>query len=84
MSQSKSVLMTAFPVLCYYAVSVCLLRVYSIFTPFVVQDERTVLMITAIYGASIETMHLLLDSGAAPSINNKDKKVALLCSHPAV
>jgi hypothetical protein len=34
-------------------------------------------------GASIETMQLLLDSGAAPSINTKDV-VALLSSHLAV
>jgi hypothetical protein len=43
----------------------------------------TVLMVAAEEGASIETMQLLLDSGAAASINDKGK-VALLCSHFAV
>jgi hypothetical protein len=84
MSQSNSVLMTAFALLCHHTVSACLLQEYSIFTSFVVQrGGRTVLMVAAGAGASIETMQLLLDSGGAASINNKDK-VAPLCSHLAV
>jgi hypothetical protein len=53
----------------------CRLQVYSIFTSFVVQDERTVLILAATveFGASMEIMELLLKRGAAPSINNKDK-----------
>jgi hypothetical protein len=66
-------LMTAFVLLCHYTGSACLLRVYSIFTSFVVQDGMTVLMIAANKGACMESMELLLDSGAAPTINNKDK-----------
>jgi hypothetical protein len=42
------------------------------FTPFFVQEGRTVLMHAAGKkgGASIEIMQLLLDSGAAASIND--------------
>jgi ankyrin repeat protein len=59
-------------------VSACLQGGYLVFTFFVVQDEKTVLMIAAQDGASIETMQLLLDSGAVISINAQDK-VVLLC-----
>jgi hypothetical protein len=42
------------------------------FTYYVVQNGKTVLMIAAGNRASVETMQLLLDSGAATSINAKD------------
>jgi hypothetical protein len=56
---------------------------YLTFTPFFVQTGLTVLMFAANGRAGIKTMQLLLDSGAAASINAQDK-VALLCSHLAV
>jgi hypothetical protein len=71
--------MTAFPLLCP---PVCYNNNYSI-TPFFAQDRGTVLMIAAEKGASMETMQLLMDSGAKASINYRDL-VALLCSHFAV
>jgi hypothetical protein len=43
------------------------------FTPFVAQTGRTVLMVAAQGGASMETMQLLLDSGAKASINDYDE-----------
>jgi ankyrin repeat protein len=48
-----------------------------------VQGGRTVLMIAAGKGASTETMQLLLDSGAAPTINAKTM-VTHLCFHLSV
>jgi hypothetical protein len=42
------------------------------------QDGKTVLMSTAIKDVSVETMHLLLDSGAATSINAKGGAVTHL------
>jgi hypothetical protein len=53
------------------------------FTPFVVQSGETVVMFAARQGASMETMQLLLDSGAKASINTKDG-VENLRSHLAV
>jgi hypothetical protein len=53
-------------------VSVCLIRGYRVFTFFVVQDEMTLLMFAAENGASMETIQLLLDSGAKASINYRD------------
>jgi ankyrin repeat protein len=48
------------------------------FTYFVVQYGKTVLMIAAGNQASVETMQLLLDSGAATSINAKEGEVTHL------
>jgi hypothetical protein len=63
---------------------------HLIITPFVVQSGKTVLMLAAEMlgfaapgSARIETMQLLLKSGAAASINDKDE-VAHLSSHLAV
>jgi hypothetical protein len=70
--------MNAFALLCHYTVSACLLQVYSIFTSFVVQAGWTVLMFAAGAGASIETIQLLLDSGASASINDTPRPV---CFH---
>jgi aspartate 1-decarboxylase len=64
-------------------VSDCLLQVYSIFTSFVVQLSRTVLMIAAGVGASMEIMEILLKGGAAPSVNANDM-VAILCYNLAM
>jgi hypothetical protein len=47
------------------------------------QNGETVLMIATIKRASIGTLQLLLESGAAASINAQDM-VALLRSHLAV
>jgi hypothetical protein len=70
-SQSNSVLMTSFFLLCHYTVSACLLQVYSIFTSFVVQHGMPALMYAAM--SSTEIMQLLFKRGAAATINNKDK-----------
>jgi hypothetical protein len=52
-------------------------------TPFVVQFGWTVLMTAAGAGVTKGTMQLLLDSGAAASINDKNV-VAPMCSHLAM
>jgi predicted ATP-dependent Lon-type protease len=70
-SQSNSVLMTSFFLLCQYTLSACLRQVYSIFTSFVAQDGKTMLMIASVDGVSKETIQLLLDSGAKASINDR-------------
>jgi hypothetical protein len=82
-SQNNSVLMTAFALMFHCTVSACLLQEYSIFTSFGVQDKSTMLMGAVGAGASIETMQLLLDSGAKAGIN-EITRVGLLCSHLAV
>jgi ankyrin repeat protein len=46
---------------------------YLTFTPFLVQNGQTVLMMAAVARASKEIMELLLDSGAGRSINAKDR-----------
>jgi ankyrin repeat protein len=51
---------------------------YITFTNFVVQMRNTVLMFAVTKDVRVETMQLLLDSGAATSINAKDH-VTHLC-----